>query len=66
MGKKIKIDEQRVDFGEQGQALTLQAMIKKLDEHQKIKRIRNDLDEVTAKEQAVYDGKEIPHSSDEE
>lgn len=41
-------------------------MIKKLDEHQKIKRIQHELDRSIEKDQAAYDGKEIPHSSDSE
>ena len=41
-------------------------MIKKLDEHQKIKKIQQDLDSIIEKDQAAYDGKEIPHSSEDE
>lgn len=41
-------------------------MIKKLDEHHKIKKIQNDLDTILAQDQAAYDGKEIPHSSCDE
>lgn len=66
MGKAIKVDEDRIDFGEQGQATKLQQMIKKLDEHSKIKRIQHDLDTIIEKDQAAYDGKDIPHSSDDE
>ena len=40
MGKAVKLDEHRIDFGEQGQAAALHAMIKKLDEHQRHKRVR--------------------------
>ena len=39
MGKKIKVDPDRIDFGEQGQAMLLHSMITKLDEHAKIKAI---------------------------
>ena len=44
MGKRVRVDPERIDFGEQGQARTLQSMIKKLSEHEKIKRIQKDLD----------------------
>lgn len=66
MGKRVRVDRERIDFGEQGQARTLQSMIKKLSEHEKIKRIQKDLDAQIAKDQAAYDGKDIPHSSEED
>ncbi len=65
MGRQVKVNRDRIDFGEQGQATTLTDMIKKLDEHEKIRKIRNDLDAAAQRQQSAYDGQEIPDSDDQ-
>jgi len=65
LGRQVKVNRSRIDFGEQDQAETLQQMIRQLDEHEKIRRIRADLDSMADKKMAAYDGTDIPHSDDE-
>lgn len=64
MGRKIKVNEDRINFGEQGQASTLSEMIKKLDQHERILKIRDDLNIIAEKQKAAFDGREIPDSDE--
>jgi len=39
-------------------------MIKKLDQHERILKIRDDLNKIAEKQKAAFDGREIPDSDE--
>ena len=65
MGNIVPVNRDRIDIGEQGQASTLEQMIKKLDEHDRIRKMRQDLDEIADRQKAAYDGTELPVTDDD-